>query len=107
MAASNGGMETNTELKYFPKLVLYLIHKMGASRPVENLYLKYMSLWNYAIVGFVGYLINTMALYNLVNMFPLWLANAFAVLIAFLSNWAFSVGPLGYVMGLSKKEDKK
>lgn len=107
MATSDGGMATATELKYFPKLVLYLIHRVNAPKPVENLYLKYMSLWNYIVVGFSGYLINTTVLYSLVNMIPLWLANAIAVIIAFLCNWTFSVGPLGYLMGLSKREEKK
>jgi hypothetical protein len=100
-------MATDTELKYFPKLVLYLIHKVNAPKLIENLYLKYMSLWNYAVVGFSGYLINTTVLYSLVNMAPLWLANAIAVIIAFLCNWMFSVGPLGFYMGLNKKEEKK
>jgi len=89
----------------FPLLVINLLNRYLPERFgwVTNLYIHYISLLNYAFVGFVGYLINTSILYVVVSLFPLWLANAIAVCVAFLSNWTFSVGPLGHLMGLRPK----
>lgn len=89
-------------LKYFPAVVLHLIATIDKGRYSNycDLYVKYMSLINYAIVAGIGVLINMFVIYALVNTMPLFMANGIAILVAFFWNWTFSVGPLGYFMGL-------
>jgi len=42
-------------------------------------------------------------IHALINIFPLWLANLCAILTAFLWNWSMSVGPYGWLWGLSSR----
>lgn len=78
-----------------------------------NLYLQWVSLVNYAIVCGIGVGINMIVIHMLIKVFPLWLANLGAILSAFLWNWSMSVGPYGWLWGLSsrphplKKEEKR
>jgi len=82
----------------FPKLIIRLLQEVKSSE-VLKLYRQFMSLINYAIVCGIGVLINTAFLYLFTSAFPLWLANFFAIAIAFLWNWSFTVGPFGYLWG--------
>ncbi len=93
--------------EYFPKLVIAILNAIDPKKKMSFLYLKMMSLINYMLVCGAGVLINMYILYALVNFLPLWLANLFAIVIAFIWNWNLTVGPLGYIMGLSPKMSKR
>jgi len=93
--------------EYFPKFVIGLLNLIDPKKKLSHLYIKTMSLVNYVLVCGIGVFINTYILYALVNLFPLWLANLCAIFTAFLWNWTLTVGPLGYLMGLSPKVKKE
>jgi len=93
--------------EYFPKFVIGLLNLIDPKKKLSHLYIKTMSLVNYMLVCGIGVFINTYILYALVNLFPLWLANLCAIFTAFLWNWTLTVGPLGYLMGLSPKVKKE
>jgi regulator of replication initiation timing len=96
-------------LKYFPALVLDILHQVTKDNysQIADLYVRYMSLVNYAIVAGVGVIINMFVLYGTVTIFPLFMANGLAILTAFLWNWTFSVGPMGYLMGLQPEVEEE
>jgi len=54
----------------------------------------------YGLVCGIGIIINMVILYSTVNLFPLWLANIYAILIAWFWNYLNSVGQLGKLWGL-------
>ncbi len=97
-----------TEVRYFSALVVKLL---GAVLPEKHhkwidLYTSNRKFLNYCFVcGVLGYLINTIVLYSLVGLFPLWLANAVAIIAAMVNNFTLTVGGLGYLFELSDKED--
>lgn len=94
-------------LKYFPAAIIRLLEFVDPSQLLANLYVKSVSFWNYMVVGMVGVGINMIVIHRLINFLPLWLANSGAIFIAWSWNWCFSVGPLGYLFGLSpKKKDR-
>lgn len=94
-------------LKYFPAVVIKLLEVVDPSQFLADLYIKSVSFWNYMLVGLVGVGINMIVIHRLINFLPLWLANSGAIFIAWSWNWVFSVGPLGYLFGLSpKKKDR-
>jgi putative flippase GtrA len=71
------------------------------SKVGSKLYLKYLNLFNYAIVCGIGVLINMTIITTVFNMTgELMVSNALAILTAFLWNWSFSVGPFGHVFDL-------
>jgi len=96
----------NATLRYFPAAINRALLLLDPAGKLSRLYLKWLSLLNYAVVCGIGIGINTYVLYGLVNLFPLWLANFCAILTAFLWNWTMSVGPLGYLWGLSPRRTK-
>lgn len=99
---------THTEFttNYFPKFVLTILGLFDKNKKLSHLYVQGMSLFNYIFVCGIGVLINMFVIHRLVHLLPLWLANTGAILIAFLWNWNFSVGPLGYLFGLSPRKKK-
>lgn len=90
----------------FPRVIISLLNALDPSMSTGDLYVRYMSLINYAIVCGIGVLINQFVLHRMVNLMALWLANMAAILTAFLWNYFFTVGPLGYLFGLSSKREK-
>lgn len=64
-----------------------------------KLYLKWMSLVNYAIVCGIGVFINQAVIHFVIRYTSLFIANSVAILVAFVWNWTFTVGPYGYLMG--------
>lgn len=94
------------ELKYFPAIMLDIIKRLTKDNYswAADLYIRYLSLFNYAIVAGIGVIINMFVLYSFVSIFPLWMANGLAILTAFLWNWTFSVGFCGWVFGFSERE---
>ena len=96
--------EEERKFEYFPRLALYIIHLLFRDPRMEALYIQWMSLINYAIVCGIGVGINMIVIHALVKIFPLWLANLGAIFTAFLWNWSMSVGPYGYLWGLSEKK---
>ena len=71
---------------------------------LKKVYLSHVKAANYAFVAGCGVLINTALLYALVSFFPLYLSNWIAILCAWGWNYTFSVGPFGYIFGLSEKK---
>ncbi len=96
-------------LKYFPAIALKIIGNLTRDKYswASDVYIKYMSLINYAIVAGIGVFINMFVLYSFVAIFPLYMANGIAILIAFLWNWTLSVGPFGYLMGLQAEVEEE
>jgi len=90
-------------LDYFPAAVLKVLAMIDPSKRFSEIYLKHLSFINYAIVGGIGVVINMYILLTTAEFVPLWLADILAILVAWSSNWCFSVGPLGYLFGLSPR----
>jgi hypothetical protein len=84
----------------------FIIRNIRGVIPLLDLYLKHIVLLNYAFVALV---IGTSISYFVYHSFVffIWEPVAYwsAVLIAGLSNFAFSVGPLGHLFGLEKEKD--
>ena len=92
--------------KYFPNFMLKMIKIFDPSGRISKWYLDFMSIINYAIVCGIGVIINQLAIHTLIKFMSLFWANSFAILIAFIWNWNFSVGPLGFLFGLSPRKKK-
>ena len=93
-------------LDYFPAAVLKMLTIVDPSKRFSEIYLKGMSFINYAIVGSIGVVINMYVLLTIAEFVPLWIANMFAILTAWSWNWAFSVGPHGFIFELSPRRRK-
>lgn len=93
-------------LDYFPAVVLKVLSIVDPSKRFSEIYLKTLSFINYGIVCGAGVLINMYVLLTLADLAPLWLANCFAILMAWVWNWNLTVGPLGYLFGLSPRRRK-
>ena len=75
---------------------------------ISDFYVKRVSLFNYGLVCGVGVLINMKILGALFDFgLGLYVSNAIAILVAFLWNWTFSVGPYGYIFDLNTRPAKK
>jgi hypothetical protein len=100
-AVVGGVGELSIEEAPFSRLI---IRYAKAVIPLLDLYLKHIVLLNYAFVALViGTSISYLIYHSLV--FFIWEPVAYwsAVLIAGLSNFAFSVGPLGHLFGLKRE----
>lgn len=93
--------------EYFPKFMISLLNLIDPRKKLSFWYIKTMSLLNYMLICSVGVVINMYVLLTVVKFAPLWLANLSAIFLAFLWNWNFTVGPLGYIMGLSPRRKKR
>ncbi len=91
---------------FVPRVIIGLLNALDPTKSTGEIYIKWMSLINYAIVAGIGVIINQFVLHRLISFMSLWLANMVAILIAFMWNWTMSVGPYGYVFGLSSKREK-
>jgi hypothetical protein len=92
----------NIEEAPFSKFVIRNIHGLI---PLLDFYLKYIRFLNYAFVcGVVGVAVNY-AVYHVAATL-IWEPAAFygAVIIAALSNYSLTVGPLGHWFGLEKEK---
>jgi len=90
-----------------PRIIVRVIRILFADERVVQLYLKWISLVNYAIVCGIGVGINMYVLLGLANLLPLWMANLCAIGTAFLWNWSMSVGPMGWIWGLSERPSRR
>ncbi len=93
-------------LDYFPAAVLKVLAMVDPSKRFSEIYLKGISFINYAIVCGMGVVINMYTLLTTAAFVPLWIANCIAILVAWSWNWCFTVGPLGYLFGLSPRRTK-
>jgi len=94
--------EPDKQYAAFTRIVLEVIRVFtGKDEKIPNLYLKWLTLFNYAVVCGVGVLINMFIIQGIVALLPLWQADLVAILAAFLWNWMNSVGPLGQYWDLS------
>jgi len=84
-------MTSQGEFEFFPRLILKIVKTLTRDERWQKMYVKYMSLVNYAVVFAIGLGIN-MAIQH-------WLA----IIVFFFWNWLFTVGPLGYLWGFSSK----
>ena len=91
---------------FVPRVILGLVNALDPTKSTGEMYVKWMSLINYAIVAGIGVIINQLILHRMVSYMALWLANLIAIFVAFGWNYLFSVGPLGYLFGLSLKPRK-
>jgi len=89
--------------EFVPKFVLFILSTFDKKGKLTTLYTKWMSLFNYMFVCGIGVTINMFVLLSFSCIMSLWLANCFAIVVAFLFNWTFSVGPLGFLFGLSPR----
>ena len=85
---------------YISKVARRLDPKVG------DLYVKFWNPINYVIICGTGVLINMSVLLPLSNLFPLWLANLFAIGTAVCWNWANTVGTFGWLWGFKEKKEK-
>jgi hypothetical protein len=89
--------------------MLQLIHILDPTNDkLKNLYTQNHKFVNYAFVcGGIGVAVNQAVLHGLVTFLPLYLANFGAIAAAMVTNYTLTVGPLGYIFGLSEKKEKK
>jgi len=92
--------------EYFPRFIITALNLLDPKKKLSFWYIKMMSLLNYMLVCSIGVIINMYVLYAFIGFLPLWLANLCAIFTAFTWNWTFTVGPLGYFMGLSPRKKK-
>ena len=93
--------------KYFTKFMLSVLKTFDSSQQLQTYYVRYMKLFNYACVCGLGVLINMYVLGTMLMIFPWYMADFLAIIIAFFWNYTFTVGPLGYLFGLSPKTSKQ
>jgi len=67
---------------------------------VLKIYLINPRFWLYIIICGIGVLINMFVIHLLINYFPLWISNFFAILTAFLWNYINTLGKLRKYWGL-------
>jgi len=90
--------------RYLPPIPLAVsrLLKFIAGEKAEKLYLKWMSLVNYAIVMFIAYYLYV-GLLRAVRLMRLgWIGDAFAIGLTFYWCWSMSVGPFGWIWGFSE-----
>jgi hypothetical protein len=92
---------TRHKFKYMSSIISKLAYRLH--RRIGLLYDKSWNLANYAIVCGIGVLINMSILLPVSKIFPLWLANLFAILTAWMWNWSMSVGPFGWLWGFRER----
>lgn len=73
---------------------------------LSTFYLKMSNPFNYAVVGFIGVLINYLVNGLLIGSLTWWISNALAILAAWLWNWSQSVGPFGWIWGFKQRKKK-
>jgi len=93
----------NMKFSYMASVLYQLFSKVG----YKTVYEKLWNPINYACVGGIGVLINYLIFAMLISLFPWWITNAIAILVAWSWNWGMSVGPLGYLWGFKKKGGEK
>jgi len=71
-------------IKLNPKLFVVLL----------DLYESKSNFWNMGLIGLIGVLINQISIHFLIAYFPLWLANFFSILIAWVWNYENIFGKL-------------
>lgn len=86
--------------KYFPQFIIQILNMLDSSKQFSFRYIKLMSYMNFILVSSFGLIIHFYSKRILTIYFPLWLVGFMSTLITFTWNWNFTVGPLGYVMGL-------
>lgn len=99
--------KTPNNIRDFIASVLKLVPKHG--RALKRYYVLFWNPINYLLVGGIGVLINMAVWALLLNMlpgFPWFLTNTLAILAGWGHNWAFSVGPYGWVWGFKKRGQK-
>lgn len=77
---------------------------------LSRIYIKFSNPLNYAMVGFIGVLINYLVNGLLIGSLTWWVSNALAIMGAWVWNWSQSVGPFGWIWGFKgrqKKDQKK
>ena len=82
-----------------------LIWRAASKIRLGSLYQKLWNPVNYMIVGGIGVGINFLVNAVLLNYLFWMISNFLAILIAFVWNWANSVGPLGHYWGFPRKEE--
>jgi hypothetical protein len=89
-------------------LIYAILNKDDRLSGVEAIYRKIWNVINYMLIcGVGGTTVNYIILSVLVNILPLLIADVIAILTAALWNYTFTVGPLGYLAGLSMRKPDK
>jgi len=83
----------------FTNVVMYLLVLVGrwnqkVGKVLTDVYVKNIPFWNYGFICFVGMLINQVVLHFTISLFPLWVANLCAILVAWSWNYLNAVGML-------------
>ena len=89
-------MTSQGEFEFFPRLILKIVKTLTRDERWQRLYIKYMSIVNYAIIFIIG--ASIMAVHY-------WLG----LIVFFLWTYTMTVGPCGRYWGFSSKpkETKK
>ena len=92
------------QFQYVPWMVVNFLDSNKFLKMFAPLYIKYYKIFNYLLVcGGIGVLVNQIVLHTYIATFPLWIADCLAIGAAATSNYIFTVGPLGYLFGLSAR----
>lgn len=88
--------------EFFTKGMMNLLNALSPNKTLSLLYRKISSFINFTIVCLMGLLAYRLATPRLSSFSPLigsWIGGLLAIILV----WDFTVGPLGYIMGLSPK----
>lgn len=96
------------DLGYMPKAILDLLTSIDKKGTLASIYERLWNPINYAIIGGIGVGLNMLIAWFFWSFLPMnwWLINLIAIVGAWTWNWLNSVGPLGYLWGFKKKEEK-
>jgi hypothetical protein len=89
------------------RLIYSMLNKFDGLTSIHKMYGKFWNVFNYMLIcGIGGTTVNFIILSAFINIVPLLIADVFAIGTAALWNYTFTVGPYGYLSGLSIKKPK-
>ena len=68
---------------------------------LKKLYLKNTKFWKYALICGLGIIVNQVFIHLFIRFLPLWIANLFAIIIAWLWNYTNTLGFLSKYWGMT------
>jgi hypothetical protein len=98
---------TLTDDNSLSRLIYSMLNKFDGLTPIHKIYGRFWNVFNYMFIcGIGGTMVNFLVLSAFINIVPLLIADVFAIGTAALWNYTFTVGPYGYISGLSVKKPK-
>ena len=98
---------TLTDDNPLSRSIYSMLSKFEGLTAIHKLYGRFWNVLNYMLIcGIGGTTVNYIVLSAFITVVPLLIADVFAIGSAALWNYTFTVGPYGYLSGLSIKKPK-